>query len=89
MQRSLVFATTTPGTIWNPVAKLTKADPHVVYMGRNQGPFKCGNCDYFSAPSRCDNVKGPIDMEGCCNLFTRREVKPRIMTHSDLKWLEL
>ena len=46
------------------MAKLTKADPHVVYMGREQGPFKCGNCGYFSAPGACEKVKGAIDAEG-------------------------
>ncbi|PYT03414.1 MAG: hypothetical protein DMF60_18465 [Acidobacteria bacterium] len=70
------------------MAKLTKADPHVVYMGREQGPFKCGNCGYFSAPGACEKVKGAIDAEACCNLFERKRVKPKTMTHSDLKWME-
>jgi hypothetical protein len=71
------------------VAKLTKADPHVDYMGRERGPFKCANCEHFLPPSACENVKGPIDTEACCNLFERKKVRPRTMAHSDLKWLEL
>jgi len=74
--------------LYDQVAKLTKADPHVVYMGREQGPFKCGNCGYFSAPGACEKVKGAIDAEACCNLFERKRVKPKTMTHSDLKWME-
>ena len=42
------------------MAKRAKTDPHVVYMGREHGPFKCGRCQYFSAPNGCEKVKGTI-----------------------------
>ena len=42
------------------------------YMGPEDGPFMCKNCVYFAqqAPNTCHIVAGPIDAEGCCNLFT-------------------
>jgi hypothetical protein len=70
------------------VAKRAKTDPLVVYMGREQGPFKCGRCESFAAPNACEKVKGTIDPEACCNLFERKVVKPKTMTHGDLKWME-
>jgi hypothetical protein len=70
------------------MAKLAKTDPHVVYMGRDRGPFKCANCEYFSKPNACEKVKGAIDAEACCNLFERKAVKPTMMTHGDLTWME-
>ena len=70
------------------VAQRAKTDPHVVYMGREHGPFKCWRCQYFSAPNACEKVKGTIDAEACCNLFERKVVKPKTMTHGDLKWMD-
>lgn len=43
----------------------------VVYMTSDQGPFACQNCKYFDQPSACDIVQGPIDPQGCCDLFTK------------------
>lgn len=42
------------------------------YMGPEEGPFMCKNCVYFAqkAPNTCHIVAGPIDPEGCCNLYT-------------------
>jgi hypothetical protein len=41
----------------------------VVYMGPDKGPFKCGNCERFSAPNSCSIVEGAVEAEGCCDLF--------------------
>lgn len=53
-----------------------------VYMGPDQGPFECDNCQYFTAPSLCAKeevvqelgmVNGQpvaqVDPKGCCNYF--------------------
>lgn len=48
-------------------------DPNIAgYQGPENGPFKCGNCMYFSQdqPNTCHIVAGAIEAEGCCNLFT-------------------
>jgi hypothetical protein len=70
------------------MAKLAKSDAQVVYMGREQGPFECGRCEYFSKPSACEKVKGTIDAEACCNLFEKKVEKHTVSTHGDLKWME-
>lgn len=48
----------------------SKIDPqHAGYMGSESGPFECQHCHFFSAPSACMVVAGPIDPQGCCNNF--------------------
>lgn len=54
--------------------KLPQADPMVVYMTGDQGPFKCANCEYFIEGGACEKVEGEIDPEGCCNLFEKGNV---------------
>lgn len=39
------------------------------YLGPESGPFQCGNCIHFEDPGSCGLVAGPIDPQGCCNLF--------------------
>ena len=39
------------------------------YLGPEEGPFVCGNCVFYGDQT-CSLVAGPIDPEGCCNLFT-------------------
>lgn len=34
------------------------------------GPFRCGRCEYFKAPSQCEKVDGFIRAEDCCDLFS-------------------
>lgn len=42
------------------------------YLPPEKGPFKCGNCSYFTNPDRCAIVKGSIAFEGCCNLYEQK-----------------
>lgn len=48
-------------------------DPSVNYFGPDQGPFRCGNCEYFLAPHSCKKVMGHISPDGCCNLFEKAD----------------
>jgi hypothetical protein len=52
--------------------KKEKDSPEVAYMGPKDGPFQCGNCEYFKTPSACAKVEGEIAPKGCCNLFEKR-----------------
>lgn len=62
-----------------PLDFLKKAGPEktskltVVYMGPENGPFRCGSCEYFSEPNACQKVEGIIQPEACCNLFSPKE----------------
>ena len=48
-----------------------KVDPMIaVYRSPDQGPFKCGNCNFFLEEGACQIVAGQIDPEGLCNNFT-------------------
>lgn len=59
----------------------TPDDTPASYMGPDQGPFKCANCEYFTAPNQCgkqqvmDELGGDqfavVDPEGCCNFFEK------------------
>ena len=50
---------------------LPKIDPTVAgYFPPDKGPFRCGSCVYFEAEGACALVGGPIEADGCCNLFT-------------------
>lgn len=42
------------------------------YKGPEQGPFMCGNCQYYAShgPNTCEIVDGQIDEMGVCNVFT-------------------
>ena len=55
-----------------PTGKLEKNDPSVVYMGYDEGPFRCDNCEYWSNPSKCTKVNGNIEPGGCCNLYEKK-----------------
>ena len=39
------------------------------YKQPDQGPFQCANCEYFTGPSSCQKVGGPINPEGICTFF--------------------
>lgn len=48
------------------------------YRGPDQGPFMCGNCEYFSPAGEantCLFVSGTVDEGGLCNLFTARQAE--------------
>lgn len=50
-----------------------KVSPEISgYMGPELGPFTCSNCSFFNTQDNasCHIVSGPIDPNGCCNLFT-------------------
>ena len=48
-----------------------KVDPLIaVYRSPDQGPFKCGNCNFFLEEGACQIVAGQIDPEGLCNNFS-------------------
>ena len=48
-----------------------KVDPLIaVYRSPDQGPFKCGNCNFFLEEGACQIVAGQIDPEGICNNFS-------------------
>jgi hypothetical protein len=50
----------------------SQVDPGIAgYMGPEEGPFECQHCKFFVDPGSCKLVSGPIDPEGCCNLFTK------------------
>jgi hypothetical protein len=45
------------------------------YLDADHGPFLCNRCVFFvpddgeSEIGTCEKVSGPIDEDGCCNLF--------------------
>ncbi len=45
------------------------------YESPDDGPFRCDNCSFFSAPSQCSQEKvvasqqGIVDPAGCCKFF--------------------
>ena len=48
-----------------------KVDPMIAgYKSPDQGPFKCGNCNFFLEEGACQIVAGQIDPEGICNNFS-------------------
>jgi hypothetical protein len=52
--------------------KREQSDPTVKYFPPSQGPFKCGNCEYFQKEQNaCKLVSGFIEAEGCCNLYEK------------------
>ena len=49
-----------------------KASPDAAgYQGADQGPFACASCEHFDGTSSCEVVAGPIEPQGCCNLFSK------------------
>lgn len=62
---------TTPARSPKQLYQADKIPPDLAgYQGPEKGPFKCGNCDFFTAAdSTCHVVAGPVDAEGCCNNF--------------------
>lgn len=57
-----------------PIGDSSGAD-HQVYQGPENGPFRCDNCSYFSAPGSCSQPdivqlqQGVVDPGGCCDYF--------------------
>lgn len=53
------------------------AAPGVNYMGPEEGPFKCGHCEYFDK-GYCANeaIQANVEAEGCCNLYESVEEGP-------------
>ena len=54
------------------------------YMGPDQGPFECDDCQFFQQPSACTKPEvlaevgdadgdglADVDPKGCCNLFAK------------------
>lgn len=50
---------------------------HSVYAPASAGPFKCSNCEYFTAPSKCSQPEivklrgGVVEPEACCDFFEK------------------
>jgi hypothetical protein len=42
------------------------------YEPPSHGPFKCGNCSYFRAPTTCQVLEGSVEAEGCCVLYEQK-----------------
>jgi len=56
----------------------TPANTPAVYQPPEQGPFKCSNCKYFTADSRCTKPQlkrelgtDKVNAEGCCNFYEK------------------
>jgi hypothetical protein len=48
-----------------------------VAYGPSEDPFtRCGNCQHFQAPNRCELVEPPISEDGVCDLFTDQGGQP-------------
>lgn len=76
MEEEMVEAPQSTGTVDQSI---------VVYMTSDYGPFQCANCEHFVGPNACSVVKGEIDPNGICNIFTptsQEEVDP--MMEEDL-----
>jgi hypothetical protein len=42
-----------------------------VAYGPSEDPFaRCGNCQHFQVPNRCELVEPPISEDGICDLFS-------------------
>lgn len=67
---------------------IAQSDPSANYMGPDKGPFKCGHCEYFMAPNACQKVQGPIDAEGCCNLYEMNDSGPMPPTSTSMGGLQ-
>lgn len=39
------------------------------YRGAPNGRQRCANCSWFSPPSGCGVVRGPVSANGWCNLW--------------------
>jgi hypothetical protein len=63
----------------------TKPGENPAYMPGSEGPFRCGNCEYFTEEDNeqgtCDKEemckaqgKSPAEVEfrGCCNYFEKK-----------------
>ena len=50
---------------------------HDVYADASKGPFLCGVCEYFKAPTTCTHPeivklrKGIVEYYACCDFFER------------------
>jgi hypothetical protein len=54
------------------------------YMGPDQGPFECDDCQFFNDPSGCTKEEviqelgdqgdgtAQVDPKGCCNFFEKK-----------------
>jgi hypothetical protein len=81
VQSSMSLARPPPGPACVPGRKLTQAEAG--YVAPPGVPFKCGTCMHFGGPvaRTCGIVRGPVDIEGCCNEWERPEV-PRQVEHA-------
>lgn len=52
---------------------MIQGTPTQLYMGPENGPFECQNCEYFHSPHSCEKVSGTIDPKGCCSFFEPEE----------------
>lgn len=61
----------------------TPAGVPASYMGPDQGPFECDNCEYYHDPGQCEKQEviaelgpgqsglAPVDAQGCCNFYSK------------------
>ena|ERR1700693_5545726 len=58
-----------------PTSSKTLPGTPASYMGPEQGPFECDNCEYYQDPGQCTKPEviqeqgGQVDPKGCCNFF--------------------
>jgi len=64
----------------------TKPNQNPGYMGPDNGPFECENCEHYEPDNQCkkpemikfygsssDSPYAEVDPEGCCNYFKTNE----------------
>ena len=50
---------------------------HEIYQPAKDGPFLCGHCQWFSAPTTCHHPeiiklrRGVVEFGGCCDYYQR------------------
>jgi hypothetical protein len=79
---SAAQAPTAPSGAITGISK-TPAGAPASYMGPDQGPFECDNCEYYHDPSQCEKQEviaelgpgqtgmAPVDAKGCCDYFSK------------------
>lgn len=83
MLRGLKAATPTNADSEPGVSKTPSGSP-ASYMGPDQGPFECDNCEYYVDPGNCKRPEvlkevgdpdkdglADVDPKGCCNFYTK------------------
>jgi hypothetical protein len=48
-------------------------DKDAVNYRKGEGPTSCASCRYFTAPSQCRLVKGPVEAAMLCDLYAPSE----------------